>query len=476
MGRILIADDHDALRRGLARGLAEAGHEIEEASNGNAAIERLHDSYFDVVLSDLKMGGSDGIDVLRTTKALHPTTAVILMTAFGSVNTAVEAMKIGAFDYVQKPFEIEEMEVKIEKALEMKRVKTDLEYLRGTQQDLYDFDKIVGSSPALQRVLDIVKKVAKSNSTVLIRGETGTGKELIAGAIHHNSLRTTRNFVKVNCAALQENLLESELFGHEKGAFTGADKQRIGRFEQADGGTLFLDEIGDMSPSTQAKILRVLQEHEFERLGGTRTLRVDVRLIAATNRDLTSMVEAAAFREDLYYRLNVVTIEMPPLRERKEDVAALANFFIRRFSGELKKKIDGLESEALKLLMRYHWHGNIRELENAIERAMLLAEGPQIAVGDLRLGDTGSFSSPREAASIIKIPPTGIPLEDIERLAVVEALKMSNWVQKDAAELLSISPRVMNYKIKVLGIEFPRGRRAAPHHDQAANAQAAASI
>ena len=248
MGRILIADDHDALRRGLARGLTEAGHEIEEASNGNLAIERLTDSYFDVVLSDLKMGGSDGMDVLRTTRALHPTTAVILMTAFGSVNTAVEAMKIGAFDYVQKPFEIEEMEVKIEKALEVRRLKNELAYLRGTQQDIYEFDRIVGSSPPLQRVLDIVKKVAKSNTTVLIRGETGTGKELIAGATHHNSLRAARNFVKVNCAALQENLLESELFGHEKGAFTGADKQRIGRFEQADGGTLFLDEIGDMSP------------------------------------------------------------------------------------------------------------------------------------------------------------------------------------------------------------------------------------
>ena len=294
MGRILIADDHDALRRGLVRGLTEAGHEVEEASNGNAAIERLHDSYFDVVLSDLKMGGSDGMDVLRTTRALHPTTAVILMTAFGTVNTAVEAMKIGAFDYVQKPFEIEEMEVKIDKALEVKRLKNEIEYLRDAQQDRYDFDRIVGSSPALQRVLDIVKKVAKSNTTVLIRGETGTGKELIAGAIHHNSLRTSRNFVKVNCAALQENLLESELFGHEKGAFTGADKQRIGRFEQADGGTLFLDEIGDMSASTQAKILRVLQEHEFERLGGTRTLQVDVRLIAATNRDLSAMVQAGS--------------------------------------------------------------------------------------------------------------------------------------------------------------------------------------
>src|SRR5881392_1261408 len=334
MGRILIADDHDAIRRGLVRGLTEAGHEVEEASNGNQAIERLTDNYFDVVLSDLKMGGSDGMDVLRTTRAMHPNTAVILMTAFGTVNTAVEAMKSGAFDYVQKPFEIEEMEVKIEKALEVKRLKNQLEYLRDTQNDIYDFDKIVGSSPALQKVLDVVKKVAKSNTTVLIRGETGTGKELIAGAIHHNSLRAGRNFVKVNCAALQENLLESELFGHEKGAFTGADKQRVGRFEQADGGTLFLDEVGDMSANTQAKILRVLQEHEFERLGGTRTLRTDVRVIAATNRNLPQMVANGQFREDLYYRLNVVSIDMPPLRERKEDIAALGLFFTKKFAGE----------------------------------------------------------------------------------------------------------------------------------------------
>src|SRR6187455_1097444 len=466
MGRILIADDHDALRRGLARALTAANHEVEEAPNGNQAIERLHDGHFDVVVSDLKMGGSDGLDVLRTTKTLHPSAAVILMTAFGSVTTAVEAMKFGAFDYVQKPFELEEMEVKVEKALELKRLRNELDYLRNERQENYDFDKIVGSSAALQQVLDIVKKVAKSNSTILIRGETGTGKELIAGAIHHNSLRNSRNFVKVNCAALQENLLESELFGHEKGAFTGADKQRIGRFEQADGGTLFLDEIGDMSPNTQAKILRVLQEHEFEGLGGTRTIKVDVRLIAATNRDLSAMVATGHFREDLYYRLNVVTMEMPPLRERKDDIAALSNFFIRRFAGELKKKIQGLEPDALKLLMRYQWPGNIRELENAIERAMLLAEGSHIAVDDLRLGDFGTSSTPREGASVVKIPPTGIPLEEVERIALVEALKMSNWVQKDAAELLAISPRVMNYKIKTLGIDFPKGRRAAlQHHD-----------
>src|SRR5438552_6722050 len=462
MGRILIADDHDSLRRGLAQAIAEAGHEIEGAPNGNAAIEKLHEGFFDVVVSDLKMGGSSGLEVLKTAKQLHPSTAVILMTAFGSVSTAVEAIKAGAFDYVQKPFEIEEMEVKIEKALEMRRMQHQIDYLRHAQGDIYDFERIIGSSGALDKVLGVVKKVAKSNTTVLVRGETGTGKELIAGAIHHNSHRAARNFVKVNCAALQENLLESELFGHEKGAFTGADKQRIGRFEQADGGTLFLDEIGDMSASTQAKILRVLQEHEFERLGGTRTLRVDVRLIAATNRDLPAMVAAGQFREDLYYRLNVVSIEMPPLRERKDDIVPLANTFIRKFSAELKKKMDGMEPDAQKLLMRYNWPGNIRELENTIERAMLLGEGRAIASGDLRLGEVATPGSGREQAPVVKIPPTGIPLEDIERHALIEALKMSNWVQKDAAELLSISPRVMNYKIKTLGIEFPRGRRAAP--------------
>src|SRR5688500_18338408 len=413
MARILVADDHDALRRGLALSLTTAGPDVDEAGNGNAALERLHEGYFDVVVSDLKMGGSDGLDVLRTTKQLHPTASVILMTAFGSVTTAVEAMKHGAFDYVQKPFELEEMEVKVEKALELKRLRNELDYLRNERQENYDFDRIVGGSESLGRVLGVVRKVAKSNSTVLIRGETGTGKELIAGAIHHNSLRAARNFVKVNCAALQENLLESELFGHEKGAFTGADKQRIGRFEQADGGSLFLDEIGDMSPSTQAKILRVLQEHEVQRLGGTRALKVDVRLIAATNRDLAVMVQSGQFREDLYYRLNVVSIEMPPLRERKDDIVPLANSFIRRFAGELKKKIEGLEPEAQKLLMRYNWPGNIRELENAIERAMLLSDGRAIGRDDLRIGETHTAGSGHEHEAVAKIPTTDIPLEAI---------------------------------------------------------------
>ena len=431
--RILVADDHDSLRRGVVRALKEAGHEVDEASNGNQAIELLHKGQFDVVLSDLKMGGSDGLDVLRTAKALHPAASVILMTGFGSVQTAVEAMKIGAFDFVQKPFEIEEMELRIAKALEHRRLKHEIDYLRHTQPDIYDFDRIVGASGALQRVLNVVKKVAQSNTTVLIRGETGTGKELIAGAIHHNSPRANRNFVRVNCAALQENLLESELFGHEKGAFTGADRQRVGRFEQADGGSLFLDEVGDMSPNTQAKILRVLQEHEFERLGGTRTLRCDVRIVAATNRNLAEMVADGEFREDLYYRLNVVSIDMPPLRERKEDIPELAHFFTKRFGGELNKKVQTLDPGAEKLLKRHNWPGNIRELENTIERAVLLAEGPMVRAEDLRLGELTPNEETGEHPPVVKIPPTGIPLEEIEKQAVIEALSMSNWVQKDAA-------------------------------------------
>jgi two-component system response regulator AtoC len=458
MGRILVVDDHDSLRKGLVKALSNAGHDVEEAANGTVAIERLQDSQFDVVLTDLRMGGADGMDVLRTASKVQPHAAVILMTAFGSIHTAVEAMKIGAVDFVQKPFEIEEMELKIDKAIELRHLKHQVDYLRHAQQENYDFDRIVGASGALQQVLAIVTKVARSNSTVMIKGETGTGKELIAGAIHHNSLRATKAFVKVNCAALQENLLESELFGHEKGAFTSADKQRIGRFEQADGGTLFLDEVGDMSPSTQAKILRVLQEHEFERLGGTRTLRVDVRIITASNRNLATMVKEGRFREDLFYRLNVVSVEMPPLRDRKDDIPALAEFFVKRFSNELKKRVDSIDPDALKVMMRHHWPGNIRELENVIERSVLLTDGNTVTLSDLQIGEQTSTHS-GERSSVVRIPPTGIPLEEIERQAVTEALKMSNWIQKDAADLLGISPRVMNYKIKILNIEIPRSRR-----------------
>ncbi len=458
MGRILVVDDHDSLRKSLVKALTNAGHEVDDAPNGTGAIERLQASHYDVVLTDLRMGGADGMDVLRAARSLQPNAAVILMTAFGSIHTAVEAMKIGAVDFVQKPFEIEEMELKIEKAIELRHLKHQVEYLQHAQQNFYNFDKIVGASGALQQVLGIVSKVARSNSTVLIRGETGTGKELIAGAIHHNSLRASKAFVKVNCAALQENLLESELFGHEKGAFTSADRQRIGRFEQADGGTLFLDEIGDMSPSTQAKILRVLQEHEFERLGGTRTVGVDVRIITATNRNLSQMVQDGRFREDLFYRLNVVLVDMPPLRDRKDDIPALVEFFVRHFSAELKKKVDSVASEAMKVLQRHHWPGNIRELENVVERAVLLTDGSAVTLSDLQIGDQAVTTS-RGQSLVVNIPATGIRLEEIERQAVVEALKMSNWIQKDAADLLDISPRVMNYKIKILNIDIPRSRR-----------------
>jgi Nif-specific regulatory protein len=305
---------------------------------------------------------------------------------------------------------------------------------------------------ALARVLDVVRKVAHSQSTVLLYGETGTGKELIAWSVHRMSARAARAFVRVNCAALQDNLLESELFGHEKGAFTGADRQHIGRFEQADGGTLLLDEIGDMSLATQSKILRVLQEQEFERLGGMQTVRVDVRFVAATHRDLPAMVRAGRFREDLFYRLNVVPIVVPALRHRREDIVPLAEFFMRRFASGVSKPIDGFDTDAETWLVRHDWPGNVRELENMIERAVLLADGRRIGADELR---TAGRVTGGAAADLVRIPPTGVPLESIERQAVLEALRMSNWVPRAAADLLSITPRVMHYKIKALKIEYP---------------------
>ena len=448
MGRILIADDHDSLRRGLVRALTEAGHDVEEASNGNLALQRLHETSFDVIVSDLRMGGADGLDVLRTARSLHPSTGVILMTAFGSVHTAVEAMKIGAFDYVPKPFEIEEMEVKIAKAIEHRRLRHEVDYLRHTQHDIYEFDRIVGASGALQRVLDVVRKVARSNTTVMVRGETGTGKELIAGAIHHNSLRAARNFVKVNCAALQENLLESELFGHEKGAFTGADKQRIGRFEQADGGTLFLDEVGDMSSNTQAKILRVLQEHEFERLGGTRTIRVDVRLIAATNRNLATMVAAGQFREDLYYRIHVIHLPVPPLRERREDILWLAERFLAEM-GASDGKPYALSARAADALANYPWPGNIRELRHCLERAAVLSPGPCFETEAIFgasgiLGDATNPGSERQ--------PLGDYLQACERDYISRALDECGGRIAETAGMLGISRKNLWQKMRKLGL------------------------
>jgi DNA-binding NtrC family response regulator len=458
MGKILVVEDNDVLRSSVVQALVENGHSVSEVDDGEEATERLQEESYDIVLTDMRMPKKSGIEVLRFAKQVNDLTVVIVMTAFGTIESAVEAMKNGAYDYIQKPFELEELEVKISRALDHRRDSGVLQLLRSQSSILLEHNNIVGSSPQIRKIFDIIKKVSKSNASILITGETGTGKELIASLAHYNSLRAKQSFVKVNCAALQENLLESELFGHEKGAFTSADRQRIGRFEQANGGTLFLDEIGDMSPSTQAKVLRVLQEQEFERLGGMKTIKVDVRIIAATNKNLKEAIANNRFREDLYYRLNTVSIEVPALRERKEDVLPLANFFAKKYSEELKKNIVGFTPQAVKYLTRHNWPGNIRELQNAIERAVLMAECNLIGVDDLSLNAATADTSSIDALGI-KIPPAGIKLDDLERNTIIEALKMTNWVQKDAAELLGVSRRVLNYKVKIHNINHDRWRR-----------------
>src|SRR5438093_4361126 len=458
MGKILVVENNDVLRMSVVQALVENSHNVSEVSDGEEATERLQQESYDVVLTDMRMPKKSGLEVLRFANQINELTVVIMMTAFGTIESAVEAMKNGAYDYIQKPFELEELEVKLNRALEHRRDSGVLQILRSQSNVLLEHNDIVGTSPQIKKILEIIKKTAKSNASILITGETGTGKELIASLVHFNSLRAKQSLVKVNCAALQENLLESELFGHEKGAFTSADRQRIGRFEQASGGTLFLDEIGDMSPSTQAKVLRVLQEQEFERLGGMKTIRVDVRIIAATNKNLKDAIANNRFREDLYYRLNTVSIEMPALRERKEDVLPLANFFVKKYGDELKKNIVGFSPQAAKYLTRHNWPGNIRELQNAIERAILMAESNLIETEDLSLNSSSAESSSADALKI-KIPPSGIKLDDLERDTILEALKMSNWVQKDAAELLGVSRRVLNYKVKIHNITHERWRR-----------------
>ena len=458
MGKILVVEDNDVLRGSVVQALVENGHNVSEVGDGEEATERLQEESYDVVLTDMRMPKKSGLEVLRFAKQVNDLTVAIVMTAFGTIESAVEAMKSGAYDYIQKPFELEELEVKINRALEHRRDSGVLQLLRSQSSQALEHNNIVGNSPQIRKIFDIIKKIARSNASILITGETGTGKELIASLAHYNSLRAKQSLVKVNCAALQENLLESELFGHEKGAFTSADRQRIGRFEQANGGTLFLDEIGDMSASTQAKVLRVLQEQEFERLGGMKTIKVDVRIIAATNKNLKEAIANNTFREDLYYRLNTVGIETPALRERKEDVLPLANFFAKKYSDELKKPISGFSPQAVKYLTRHNWPGNIRELQNTIERAVLMAESNLIGVEDLTLNATKGDASSIDALGI-KIPPSGIKLDDLERNTIIEALKMTNWVQKDAAELLGVSRRVLNYKVKIHNINHDRWRR-----------------
>jgi DNA-binding NtrC family response regulator len=455
MKKLLVVEDEQNLREGIVTAFADQGWEVSQASSGEEAIRMLEREVYDVLVTDYQMSGNDGIDVLKRCKMINETTVVLMMTAYGTIESAVEAMQAGTYDYILKPFNLEELEMKVDRALQHRKLLARLEAF-DRETLIPKFENIVGDSAQMKEIFGTIQKVAHSNATVLVLGETGVGKELIAEALHRNSSRADQPFVKMNCAALHENLLESELFGHERGAYTGADRQRIGRFELANGGTLFLDEIGNMSHSTQAKLLRVLQEREFERLGGSRTIKIDVRVIAATNRDLADAIAKSEFREDLFYRLNVVWLFIPPLRERKEDIVPLAKHFIDESAAEIKKDVRGIDPGAVRELNRHTWPGNIRELKNAMERAVLLSEQPFIRQEDLHI--TGAQHSSQDNAQSInlKLPPNGIDLDELEKLAILEALRINNWVQKDAARFLGISSRVMNYKVAKYEIKSPR--------------------
>jgi len=378
---VLIVDDEPNIRRVLSAVFAKAGYEVFTAENGKKALDVIStEPSLDVMLCDLVMPDLNGVEVLRSAREINPRLSVVMITAHGTIKTAVDAMKLGAFDYITKPFDMDEIKLIVKNALERSRLLTENIHLKQELQSRYRFDGIIGASRKMQEVFKIVERVANSNATVLIRGESGTGKELIARAIHYNSLRRDKPFIAVSCAALPETLLESELFGYERGAFTGAVGQKAGRFELAHHGTLFLDEIPDISPAMQVKMLRVLQEREFERVGGTKSVRVDVRLLAATNRDLERAVANGEFRPDLYYRLQVIQIFLPPLRERREDIPALVERFIEKFNKDNSKNVEFASSEAVDLLMKYSWPGNVRELENAIERGVVLADADSDAI------------------------------------------------------------------------------------------------
>jgi DNA-binding NtrC family response regulator len=458
--RLLVVEDNDTLRRGICRALRESWSEVDESFAGDEAIARIGDGLvepYDVVVSDLRLPGADGVAVLRAALERDSRTSVLMMTAYGSIETAVEAMRAGAFDFVQKPLDLEQIELRVARAVDHRRLLREVSELRAERAARHAADEVVAESPALRAALELAGRVAPTRSTVLLTGETGTGKEVIAGLIHRLSPRANGPLVNVNCAALPETLLESELFGHERGAFTGADRQRLGRFEQASGGTLLLDEVGDLSPATQAKLLRVLQDQEFHRLGGTRVLRTDARIVAATNQDLAQRIREGRFRQDLYFRLNVIQIHLPPLRERPEDLLALAHRFLREFARELGRPVRGFSEAALARLRRHRWPGNVRELRNVIERALLMSEGPRIQAEDL--APCGSDLEEEAAGWSPELPPGGVNLQEVERRLVLEALRRSGWVQKDAAALLGVSRRKLNYMIQRMGITHPGWRR-----------------
>jgi two-component system NtrC family response regulator len=467
-GRIVVIDDEVNAATALETLLREDGYEVSSAHDARSGLALLEQTDADVVLTDLRMPGMDGLELLARIKEIRPQTMVLLMTAYGTVKTAVRAMKMGADDYLGKPIDVEELEMVLEKVLEKKRLREETKVLRDRLTDKYDFDNLVGQSAEILSVFKTVRQVAPSSSSVLLLGESGTGKELFAQALHENSPRRGKPFIKVACAALPETLLESELFGHEKGSFTGAMYTRSGRFESADGGTLFLDEIGDITPTVQVKLLRFLEEHEFERVGGNRTFKVDVRIVAATHRDLGKKIEDGSFREDLYYRLNVIEILIPTLRERTGDIPLLAHHFMHHYAAANKKEVRDFSDEVLALLLRHPWPGNVRELQNAMERAVVLATEPVLTPAQfptLRRAEMAATAGPSlDRKSSVAIP--GSTLAEIEREAILRTLEAVDGSTSRAAELLQISARKIQYKLKEYHLEsaiVARGRGVAPY-------------
>lgn len=453
-GKILVVDD-DAVARGLlAEALRKEGHEVEEASGGAEAVERGRRTRFDVVLTDIRMGDVDGFAVLQDFKQHSPETSVVLLTAFGSMEGAIEGIRQGAYDYLAKPFKKEEIKLVVQRSLEHSRLVRENARFREELRDRQDLSRLVGSSPLMLEVYKMVARVSSGKSTVLVEGESGTGKELIARAIHANSPRRERSFVPVNCAALPDTLLESELFGHEKGAFTGAIGATKGLFEAAHEGTIFLDEIGDVGAALQVKLLRVIQEQELRRVGGTASTKVDVRIIAATNRNLSQLVKEGQFREDLFYRLNVVRIMMPPLRERREDIPMLAHHFLQKVSSENGTLIRGFVPDAMAVLQRYHWPGNVRELENIIERAVSLTHGPLILPDDLPDSVRQSLSSSLEPAMLPGLAGELISLDELEKRYLIRVLKESGHNKVRAAKILGIDRRTLYRMAERFGLDL----------------------
>ncbi len=451
-GRILIVDDEANARAALSEILREEGYETETAADGFKALGKIGSFAPDLILTDLKMPGLDGIGLLKESRAASPTTVVVVMTAFGTIDSAVEAIKTGAENYLTKPLDPVTLVAVVERAMEKSKLLEETALLRERLRERNAFGHIIGEHPSMKALLDTVAQVGPSRSSVLIVGESGTGKELIAAALHRASPRAAQPFVRLNCAALAESLLESELFGHERGAFTGAVGRREGRFRQADGGTLFLDEVSEIPLATQVKLLRFLQEKEFERVGGNETLKVDVRIIAATNVDLEERVRRGQFREDLYYRLNVIRLEIPSLRNRRTDIPLLAAFFLKRYSQENGKAIVGFTEDALQRLMNYSWPGNVRELEHAIERGVVLARGDRVEADNLppALAPAPGQRGARDAGDT-RPPVPGSTIADLERHAILETLKAVSGSTSKAARILGISPRKIQYKLHEYG-------------------------